>query len=114
MCRQWEDEKKTNPDIPIFEIWIKDVVHKHHVDPNNADDMDLVLLCNRPSQLATRYMRMKAYGNHFRVEHQQSGTLQTYDSGVASVFHMLGMESTTCGGSASHIYMGIFNFKSGK
>jgi hypothetical protein len=36
---------------------------------------------------------MKAYVNHFRVEDQQSATLQTYDDGVASVFHMSSTES---------------------
>ena len=98
MCRQWEEEKGTNPDIPHFEKWIKDVVHRQPVDPNNTDDMDRVLLCSRPSQIATRYTRMKAYGNHFRVEDRQSATLQTYDSGVASVFHIASMESASTSG----------------
>ena len=93
MCRQWQEEKGANPDIPVFEKWIRDAVHRHPLDPNNADDMDLVLLCSRPSQLATRYTRMKAYGNHFRVEDPQSAVLQTYDSGVASVFHMSSTET---------------------
>ena len=93
MCTQWEEEKGANPDIPIFEKWIKDAVHRHPVDPNNADDMDRVLLFSRPSQLVTRYTRMKAYGNHFRVDDQQFATFQTYNSGVASVFHMSSTES---------------------
>ena len=95
MCRQWEEEKGTNPDTSPFDRWVKDAVHRQPVDPNNADDMDRVLLCGRPSQLATRYTRMKAYGNHFRVEDRQSSTLQTYDSGVASVFHIASMESAS-------------------
>jgi hypothetical protein len=33
-------------------------------------------------------MRMKAFGNHYRVEDDTSRHLQTYDSGVASVFHV--------------------------
>ena len=93
MCRQWEDEHESNPNIPIFENWIRTVVHNHPADPNNADDMDRVLICSRPSQLATRYTRMKAFGNHFRVEDPQSMMLQTYDSGIASVFHMPSMGS---------------------
>ena len=93
MCRQWEEEKGANPDIPTFEKWVKVAVHMHPVDPSNADDMDRVLLCSRPSQVATRYTRMKAYGNHFRVDDHQTTTLQTYDSGVASVFHLSGTES---------------------
>ena len=63
------------------------------MDPNNADDMDRVLLFSRPSQLVTRYTRMKAYVNHFRVDDQQFATFQTYNSGVASVFHMFSTES---------------------
>jgi hypothetical protein len=81
-------EQEVNPNISAFKNWIKDVVRNHPIDPNDEDDMNRVLMCSRPSQLTTRYTRMKAYGNHFRVEDQQSRTLKTYDSGVASVFHM--------------------------
>jgi hypothetical protein len=31
---------------------------------------------------------MKAYGNHFRVDDPTIAQLQTYDSGVASIFHV--------------------------
>jgi hypothetical protein len=31
---------------------------------------------------------MKAYGNHFRVEDSRNCSLQTFDSGVVSVFDM--------------------------
>jgi hypothetical protein len=93
MCRQWEEEQISNPHLPALGKWIRDVVHNHHVDTNDADDMDRVLMCTRPSQLATRHTRMMAYGNHFRVEDQHSSMLQTYDSGVASVFHMSSMGS---------------------
>jgi hypothetical protein len=97
MYRQWKVEREANPNISAFENWIKDVVRNHPVDPNDEDDIDRVLMCSRPSQLATRYTRMKAYGNHFRVEDQQSRPLKTYDSSVASVFHMpsVGSEEVT-------------------
>jgi hypothetical protein len=96
-CRQWEEVQEGNPNTSTFENWIKDVVRNHHVDPNDEDDMDMVMMCSRPSRLATRYTRMKAYGNHFRVEDPQSMALKTYDSGVASVFHMpsVGSEEVT-------------------
>ncbi len=45
-----------------------------------------MLLCSKPSQVATCYTRMKAYGNHFKVEDSKSKLLQTYDSGIANVF----------------------------
>ena len=60
MCKQWKDEHEINPIIPTFENWIGDVVHNHPIDPNDADNVDKVLMCNRLSQLATRYTRMKA------------------------------------------------------
>jgi hypothetical protein len=40
----------------------------------------------KPSQRAICYCRMKAFGNHFCVEDAASTRMQTYDSGVASVF----------------------------
>jgi hypothetical protein len=104
-CRQWKEEQEANPNTSTFENLIKDVVRNHHVDPNDEDDMDRVMMCSRPSRLATRYMRMKAYGNHFRVEDPQSMTLKTYDSGVASVFYMpsVGSEEVTLN------YVGVLN-----
>jgi len=71
-----------------FDVWVKKAVHTHPHDPNNGDDMDRILLCSRPSQKATRYTRMRAFGNHFRVEDSQSALLQTYDSGIASIFEV--------------------------
>ena len=50
-------------------------------------------MCRKPSQKATRYTRMKAFGNHFRVDDDASNHLQTYDSGVASVFKVPAMDS---------------------
>jgi hypothetical protein len=35
-----------------------------------------------------QYTKMKAFGNHFRVEDAASAALQTYDSGIASVFEV--------------------------
>jgi hypothetical protein len=88
---------EAKPNTFTFKNWIKDVVRNHHVDPNDEDDMDKIMMCSRLSRLATRYTRMKAYGNHFRVEDPQSMTLKTYDNGVASVFHMpsVGSEEVT-------------------
>ena len=65
--------------------------------------MDSLLLCRKPSQKATRYTRMKAFGNHFRVDDGASNHLQTYDSGVASVFQVPAADS----GDASVNYVGV-------
>ena len=49
MYKQWKDEQGKNLSIFSFENWIKDVVHNHHIDPNNDDDMDKVVMCSRLS-----------------------------------------------------------------
>jgi hypothetical protein len=60
----------------------------------NPDDMDRFLLCTKPSQRATRYARMKAFGNHFQAEDLATTRMQTYDSGVAFVFQVRVADAT--------------------
>ena len=50
------------------------------------EDMDLFLLSKKPAQRATRYARIIAFGNHFRVEDDSTIHLVSYNSGVASIF----------------------------
>jgi hypothetical protein len=50
--------------------------------------MDRLLLTTKPSQIATRYTRMKAFGNHFRIADESSRRLMTYDNRIASIFHV--------------------------
>jgi hypothetical protein len=86
--RKWRAAGEADPSIPAFEDWIKRAVGPHSIDVSNPDDMDVLLMCTKPSQKATRYTRMKAFGNHFRVEDDTTTRLHTYDSGVASVFQV--------------------------
>ncbi len=81
-------EQATNPNLPPFIDWVKNVVHGHPMDVNNPKDLDRVLLCSRPSQIAIWYIRMKAYENHFKVEDSERNSMQTFDSGIASIFDM--------------------------
>jgi hypothetical protein len=78
--------READASILPFEEWVRGAVQSTELDVNNAEDMDRLLLTTKPSQKATRYTRMKAFGNHFRVDDESSGRMQTYDSGVASVF----------------------------
>jgi hypothetical protein len=73
--------------LPLEE-WIKEEVSPRPLNTSSAEEMDLRLLSRKPSQWATKYLRMKAYGNHFRVDDPTITQLQTYDSGVASIFHV--------------------------
>ena len=93
MSRQWREEHDANPNITPFDVWVRKAVHNHPHDPNNRDDMDMILLCSRPFQKGTRYTRMRAFGNHFRVQDSQSALLQIYDSGIASMFEMPAADS---------------------
>jgi hypothetical protein len=63
------------------------------MDVNNPKYLDRVLLCSRPFQTTTQYTWMKAYTNHFRVEDSKSNSMQTFDSGIASVFDMLTLDA---------------------
>ncbi len=66
--------------------WVKGVIHGKQLDLGNLDVLDVVLLCSKPSQVAMRYTKMKAYGNHFRMEDPNNRLLQTFDNGIASMF----------------------------
>jgi hypothetical protein len=73
--------------LPL-EKWIKEELSRQPLNTSSAEEMDLQLLSRKPSQWATRYLRMKANGNHFRVDDPTTTQLQTYDSGVTSIFHI--------------------------
>lgn len=49
-------------------------------DPN---EHDTVLLSNPPSMTCKRYKKMKAYGNHWRVNDETGQSMGNFDSGVA-------------------------------
>jgi hypothetical protein len=86
--RKWRVAGEADPSNPAFEDWIKRAVGPHSINVTNPNDTDVLLMCTKPSQKATRYTRMKAFGNHFRVEDDTTTRLQTYDSSVASVFQV--------------------------
>jgi hypothetical protein len=62
------------------------MIHGQQLDLGNLDCLDALLLCSKPSQVALQYTRMKAYGNHCRVDDRKNRFLKTYDSGIASMF----------------------------
>ncbi len=56
-------------------------------DGNVLDEMDACHLSIKPNSDASQYMRMKAYGNHYRVIGETNvNTMATYDCGMALVF----------------------------
>jgi hypothetical protein len=83
-----------DPTTEPFEQWVRHLPEAEEVDVSIPEEFDKILLTMKPSQRATRYCRMKAFGNHFRVGHPGSELLQTYDSGVASVIEVPTTEAT--------------------
>jgi hypothetical protein len=106
VTRKWEEMCKSNPNTAPFEEWVRNLPETEDVDVNEPEDFDKLLMCMKPSQRATRYQRMKAFGNHFRVEDDASVRMLTYDSGIASVFQVSTEDVT----DVSINYVGAVNF----
>jgi hypothetical protein len=87
MHRNWKAQMAVDPNTLLFEQWVKDVISQRALNTSSVEEMDLRLLCRKPLQRTTRYLQMKAFGNHFRVDDPTTARLQTYDAGVASIFH---------------------------
>jgi hypothetical protein len=67
--------------------WVREAVRTHMANGNVLDEMDAYHLSIKPSSDASRYTRMKAYGNHYRVIGETNvNTMATYDCEVASMF----------------------------
>jgi hypothetical protein len=96
-------EHVADPSIPSFEEWVRGAVQRHMEDAPEGVDLDTLLMCTKPTQSALRYTKMKAFGNHFRIEDDTSSRLQTYDSSVASLFEV----STEDGRGMSLNYIGV-------
>ena len=58
------------------------------LDLSTSENMEVFLLSKKPSQRTTRYTRVTAFGNHFRVEDKTSSRMINYNSGVASIFEV--------------------------
>jgi hypothetical protein len=85
-CRRWRAEQEVVPSIPPFEDWMGGAIRSDEADVPSSVDLDTLLLVMKPSQRAIQYTKMKAFGNHFKVDDEASSRVQTYDSGVACVF----------------------------
>jgi hypothetical protein len=69
--------------------WVRAAIQTHQVDKTLPIDDDLLLFSVPPSFITLSYKKMKAYGNHFRIDDEQNNLLVTYDSSVASIFQQL-------------------------
>lgn len=85
-CRRWGAQREEDRSLPEFEDWISGALRSFPVDDAANVDVDTLLLSMKPAQKAMRYTKMKAFGNHFRVMDDTANRMQTFDSGIASVF----------------------------
>ncbi len=68
--------------------WVREAIRSHLTQGGVFEDQDALHLSIFPSLLASRYTKMKSYGNHYIVFIDTYGnTSATYDSRVALVFH---------------------------
>jgi hypothetical protein len=81
-------ESHQDPSTAPLSEWIQNFVLHSDPDWSNTDTLDRFLMSQKPSQRATRYARLTAFGNHFRVEDDTTLRLLSYNSGVASMFEM--------------------------
>ena len=103
MCRKWKEERNRNPSILPFEEWVQGVVERDALDVTKPKDVDRLLLSYKHVQRAMSYTKMKAFGNHFRVDDVAFAEFQTYDSGIASMFEV----PTTNATEVSVNYVGV-------
>lgn len=69
--------------VPVLERWLQRRIHDSDLDMLDPNEHDTVLLSNPPSLTCKRYKKMKAYGNHWRVNDEIGQSMGTFDCGVA-------------------------------
>ena len=84
-CREWRTEAARILGTLAMSVWIERRLQSADVGLSNPTDMDRFLLSKEPAQRAMRYRRVVAFGNHFRVEDEETRHLLRYKRGVASV-----------------------------
>jgi hypothetical protein len=87
-CRRWRAHREEDRSILEFKDWISGALQVFAVDDAVDVDVDSLLLCTKLAQKAMRYTKMKAFGNHSKVMDDTTNRMQTFDSGIASVFHV--------------------------
>jgi hypothetical protein len=67
--------------------WVRTIVQNHIPDGGRIEDMDVMQLSMKPQMTISRYAKVTAYDNHYRVIIDNEATTRaTYDSGVTYIF----------------------------
>lgn len=68
-----------------FTEWLEETVYQRFTENAESVEADVLALSKVPSELATKYRSMWAFGNHLRLASAETH-LKTCDSGVAAIF----------------------------
>jgi hypothetical protein len=67
--------------------WVQGVIKNHIADGGKIKDMNVMQLSMKPQMTASRYAKVRAYNNHYKVTiDYEATTMATYDFGVAFTF----------------------------
>jgi hypothetical protein len=67
--------------------WVRAAIQNHIANGGKIENMDVMQLSMKPQMITSRYAKVRAYGNHYRVTiDNEATTMATYDFGVAFIF----------------------------
>jgi hypothetical protein len=74
-------------EVTELATWVRVAIWNHIANGGMIEDMDVMQLSMMPQMIASRYAKVRVYGNHYTVTiDNEATTMATYDYGVASVF----------------------------
>jgi hypothetical protein len=67
--------------------WVGVALRNHITNGGKIEDMVVMQLSMKPQMTTSRYAKVRAYDNHYKVTtNSEATTMATFDSGVASIF----------------------------
>jgi hypothetical protein len=91
-------------EVENFANWVHEAIRNRVAQGSLLEDEDAIHPSIQPQFSTSIYIKLKAYGNHYRVSLDAHGTtMAAYDSGVTSVFQQAKGQytwsNTLCGGT---------------
>jgi hypothetical protein len=82
------DERRVEGEASFLNLveWVRGATREYQHNGMPMEDLGVEALSCLPKTNALRYQRMKAYGNHFRVNDCNMESMVSFDCGMASNF----------------------------
>jgi len=82
------DERRVEGEASFLNLaeWVRGATREYQHNGMPMEDLGVEALSCLPKTNALRYQRMKAYGNHFRVNDCNMESMVSFDCGMASIF----------------------------